>query len=308
MLTGACGYVGSALVPKLLSAGHSVVALDTQWFGNYLTAAPNLNIVEGDVRTLQPSDLTGIDAVIHLAAVANDPSVAFYPRLSWETTALATMRLADMCWRSGARMIYASSVSVYGANRGQVTEDMSLNPISDYNKTKMVAERCLLSYPIRAQIVRPATICGLSPRMRLDLTVNMFAMQALLNGAITVNGGTQYRPSIHIDDMTDLYVWLLAHPEVWGIFNAGFENNTVLQIAQKVQAVIPCAINVTDVTDPRSYQVNSDKLMSTGFRPALKTINDAITELQTAYQAGTLTNQPQWYNLGWMQSQGIKDA
>jgi nucleoside-diphosphate-sugar epimerase len=298
LLTGAAGYVGSALLPKLEAAGHNVTWADIGWFApGYETPI--------DVRAIK--DINGADAIIHLAAISNDPSVSHYPRLSWETGVLATQQLAQAAARTGCRFIYASSVSVYGADRGMVTEDMDLHPLSDYNKTKMCAERVLLSYPeIRPQIIRPATICGLSPRMRLDLTVNMFTMQALMNGVITVHGGQQYRPSIHIDDMTDLYLFMLDHPELTGIYNAGFENHRLSEIADKISHHTGAAIEVTDQKDARSYQVNSDKLLATGFRPK-KNIDRAILEMMSAYREGTLLWKPQNVNLTWMQHLGIRD-
>ena len=299
LLTGACGYVGSALLSKLQATGHTVVGWDTKWFyeDNYSA--------EGDVRGIVK--VSQFDAIIHLAAIANDPSVAFYPRRSWETGVLATQQLAQMAAKTGCRFIYASSVSVYGADRGMVTEDMDLHPLSDYNKTKMCAERVLLSYPeIKPQIIRPATICGLSPRMRLDLTVNMLTMQALTKGTMTVHGGSQWRPSIHIDDMCRLYLFMLDHPELTGVWNAGFENHTILDIASKVAAKTGAGIHVTEQKDARSYKVNSDKLLVTGFKPS-KTVDDAIDELISAYNAGTLEDLPEWYNLTHMQNLGIQD-
>ena len=177
LVTGACGYKGSVLVPKLLARGHDVVALDLMWFGNFLTPQPGLTVIRGDVRETAAIDLAGIDAVIHLASVANDPCGDLDPKLTWEIGALATMRLADKAVRKGVkRFIYASSGSVYGVKQeAQVTEDLELEPLSEYNKSKMVAERALLSYAddLAVQIVRPATVCGFSPRMRLDVSVNM---------------------------------------------------------------------------------------------------------------------------------------
>src|ERR1700728_507456 len=162
-LTGACGYKGSVLVPKLLKAGHRVVAFDIMWFGNFLEPHPDLTVVKGDVRTPKEIDLTGIDAIIHLSSVANDPCGDLDPKLTWEISALATMRLADKAARAGIpRFIYASSGSVYGVkDEEEVTEDLTLEPISEYNKTKMVAERVMLSYADKmvVQIVRPATVC-----------------------------------------------------------------------------------------------------------------------------------------------------
>ncbi len=181
-VTGACGYKGSVLVPKLLKAGHQVVAFDIMWFGNFLDPHPDLTVVKGDVRNPDEIDLTGVDAIIHLSSVANDPCGDLDPKLTWEISCLATMQLADRAYRYGIkRFIYASSGSVYGVKEEeQVTEDLELLPISEYNKTKMCGERIVLSYKddMVVQIVRPATVCGYSPRQRLDVSVNMLTMRS----------------------------------------------------------------------------------------------------------------------------------
>lgn len=272
LVTGATGYKGTVLVPKLLNKGYSVIAFDTQWFGNFLPVHENLTVVKGDVRQTDDIPLAGVDAIIHLASIANDPCGDLNPKLTWEVSALATMQLADRAKREGIKQfIYASSGSVYGVKEeSQVTEDLTLEPISEYNKTKMVAERVLLSYSddMAVQIVRPATVCGISPRMRLDVSVNMLTMQALENKKITVFGGKQVRPNIHMDDITDLYVYMLENPEkTQGVFNAGFENISILDIANMVKDKIDCEVIVTPSNDPRSYRVNSDKLLQAGFRP-----------------------------------------
>lgn len=304
LVTGACGYKGTVLVPKLLEAGHDVTALDIMWFGNFLQPHPRLEVIQGDVRHIEDISLSGIDAIIHLSSVANDPCGDLDPKLTWEISALATMQLADKAVRSGVKQfIFASSGSVYGVkDEDKVTEDLELKPISEYNKTKMVSERVLMSYgdQMAVQIVRPATVCGYSPRMRLDVAVNLLTMQALSKGKITVFGGAQTRPNIHIDDITDLYIFLLDHPEVTGLYNAGFENISILDIAQLVTAQIPVGISVTESNDPRSYRVNSDKLLATGFRPK-KTVNDAITEITAKYRSGVLKDEDHFYNLRWME-------
>lgn len=309
LVTGACGYKGSVLVPKLLDQGFSVVAFDTQWFGNFLPDHAALTVVKGDVRDVASIPLDGVDAIIHLASIANDPTGDLDPKLTWEVSALATMQLADRAARQGiGHFIYASSGSVYGIKEEeQVTEDLTLEPISEYNKTKMVSERVLLSYAdsMTVQIVRPATVCGLSPRMRLDVSVNMLTMQALTNGRITVFGGKQVRPNIHIDDITDLYIFLLQHPEHTGVYNAGFENISILDIAQRVVEYVPAEVVVTPSNDPRSYRINSDKLLATGFRPQ-KTVADAIAEIKAAHEAGKLTDSSRWHNLKWMQQEILK--
>lgn len=309
LVTGACGYKGSVLIPKLLRDGYSVDALDIQWFGNFLPEHDNLNVIHHDVRDTAAINLSGVDAIIHLASVANDPCGDLDPKLTWEVSALATMQLADRAAREGIKhFIYASSGSVYGVkDEDQVTEDLTLEPISEYNKTKMVSERVLLSYAeqLTVQIVRPATVCGLSPRMRLDVAVNMLTTQALLNGEITVFGGKQARPNIHIDDITDLYLFLLANPQHTGVFNAGFENITILDIAEQIKNSINTNIVVTPSNDPRSYRINSDRLLATGFKPQ-KTVQNAIDEITEAFHSGKLTNEDRWYNLKWMQQEVLK--
>jgi len=274
------------------------------WFGNHLAPHTKLRVVEGDVRDIGSVPLDGVDAVIHLSSVANDPCSDLDPKLTWEISCLATMQLADKAARVGIpHFIYASSGSVYGLkDESQVTEDLELVPLSEYNKTKMVGERVLLSYADRmaVQIVRPATVCGLSPRMRLDVAVNLLTMQALAKGEITVLGGDQTRPNIHIDDITDLYVFLLERPQVTGVFNAGFENLSILEIANLVAGVSGAKIVVKASNDPRSYRVNSDKILATGFRPK-KSVKMAIDEIGEAFRAGRLKDEDRFYNLKWMQ-------
>lgn len=311
LVTGATGYKGSVLVPKLLNKGYKVVAFDMQWFGNQLPEHKNLTVIKGDVIDTPSIPLDGIDAVIHLASIANDPCGDLDPKLTWETSALATMQLADRAKREGIKhFIYASSGSVYGVkDEESVTEELTLEPISEYNKTKMVSERVLMSYSedMTVQIVRPATVCGLSPRMRLDVAVNMLTMQALKNGKITVFGGDQARPNIHIDDITDLYIFLLENPQVTGIYNAGFENITVGEIAEIIKEKINAEVVTTASNDPRSYRVNSDKLLATGFTPK-KNVRIAIEEMIVAYNQGLLTDQDKWYNLKWMQKTVLKES
>lgn len=312
LVTGACGYKGSVLAPKLLAAGHEVVAFDIMWFGNELQNAAKLKVVEGDVRNIDEVPLEGVDAIIHLSSVANDPCGDLDPKLTWEVSCLATMQLADKAARVGIKhFIFASSGSVYGLKEEpQVTEDLELIPLSEYNKTKMVAERVLLSYAkdMTVQIVRPATVCGLSPRMRLDVSVNMLTMQALTRGEITVLGGDQTRPNIHIDDITDLYLFLLDHPEITGIYNAGFENLSIREIAEMATKKASAKITVLPSNDPRSYRVNSDRLLKAGFKPR-KTVSDAIDEICAAYHDGKIKDEERFHNLKWMQktvfSQGV---
>lgn len=304
LVTGGCGYKGSVLVPKLLALGHSVTVFDTQWFGNNLPAHPNLSLFLGDIREFPRDLLLGVDTLIHLASIANDPCGDLNPKLTWEVNALATMRLADAAQRAGVRqLIFASSGSVYGVKEEpQVTEELELTPISEYNKSKMLAERVLLSYgdSMIINIVRPATVCGYSPRMRFDVSVNMLTMQALTNGKITLFGGDQLRPNIHIDDVADLYLHFLDHGKDYpGIYNAGFENLSLRQIAEAVVRYADADIIVVGANDPRSYRINSDKLLATGFRPR-HTVDDAIKDLVERYRTGQLRDSDTCYNVKWM--------
>jgi nucleoside-diphosphate-sugar epimerase len=304
LVTGGCGYKGSVLVPQLVRDGHDVTVVDAMWFGNHLDPSLQADVRQVDVRQVDEVPIAGIDAVIHLANVANDPGVELDQTLSWEVNALATQQLADRAVRAGvSHFIFASSGSVYGVkDEPDVTEDLELVPISAYNKTKMVAERALISYSTDMAIhnIRPATVCGVSPRMRFDVTVNMFAKQGYLDRCITVFGGAQVRPNIHIQDLVDVYSHFLAHPELpSGAYNAGFENISILHIAEMVRDSTGAEIVVTPSNDPRSYRQNSDKLLATGFRPR-RCVADAIDEVIAALADGTLEDRDEWYTVRWM--------
>jgi nucleoside-diphosphate-sugar epimerase len=303
LITGGCGYVGTKLTEAVLArTRHEVTVLDTMWFGNHLAANSRLTLQPIDVRKIDEVDLSPYDTIFHLANIANDPSVELNPYSSWEVNVLAGMRLIDRAARQGVKQfIFASSASVYGLkSEPRVTEDLELFPLSEYNKTKMVAERVVLSYAdtMTTTIIRPATVCGLSPRMRLDVVVNMLTMQALTKGTITVLGGDQTRPNIHIDDLVDAYLFAFER-RLSGVYNAGFENLTVLEIAQAIAREVPAPIDIRPSTDPRSYFVCSDKLLGTGFTPQ-KTVGMAVREMAAAFREGRLTDEPISYNVHWM--------
>lgn len=305
LVTGGCGYKGSILVPKLLAQGYKVTVLDTMWFGNFLEPHDDLTVINGDVRNAELIDLKKVDTIIHLSSVANDPCGDLDPKLTWEISALATMQLADKAARNGVgQFIYASSGSVYGIKEeANVTEDLELKPISEYNKTKMVSEKVLESYSDKmvVQIIRPATVCGYSPRMRLDVAVNLLTMQALTRNKITVLGGQQTRPNIHIDDIADVYLHMIEKgSDAVGVFNAGFENLSILDIAKLVVNEVEAEIVIEESNDPRSYRVDSSKLLATGFTPK-KSIAHAISEMVDKYKNGTLRDDRRSYNLTWMQ-------
>jgi nucleoside-diphosphate-sugar epimerase len=304
LVTGGCGYKGSVLVPHLLADGHEVISVDTQWFGNHLPDHPQLTNLQLDIRNTNAIPLEGVDAVIHLANIANDPAVELNPTLSWEVNVLAGQQLADRAVRAGVKQfIFASSGSVYGVkDEPNVTEDLFLVPISVYNKTKMVAERVFLSYADQMQVhcIRPATVCGLSPRMRLDVSVNMLTYQALKNGRITVFGGDQTRPNIHIQDIANVYRHFLGHPEIAsGCYNAGFENISILTIAEMVSSKLGAEIVISASNDPRSYRQDSSKLLATGFQPS-HSVEDAVSEIAEAFQQKDLPEGDSCYTVKWM--------
>jgi nucleoside-diphosphate-sugar epimerase len=303
-ITGGCGYVGSVLTKALLLDGNIITVFDTQWFGNFLPENKNLTVIKGNIQDLSNVNFEGIDCLIHLANIANDPGVELNQTLSWEVNALASQNIAEKAIKSGVKhIIYASSGSVYGVKKEeQVTEDLSLVPISAYNKTKMVSERVLISYKdlIQVHSIRPATVCGYSPRMRLDVSVNLLTMQALKNKKINVFGGSQTRPNINIHDMVRVYQHFIKNNKIEsGFYNAGFENISILEIAKKVQKKIPSEINLTSSNDPRSYRQNSDKLLATGFKPKFN-IDDAIDEIIQKFNSGELDDQDIYYNIRMM--------
>jgi nucleoside-diphosphate-sugar epimerase len=239
LITGGCGYVGSLMIDKFLSK-YQIKNIDTQWFGNNLKNHENLINVKEDIRNLKSDFIEkNTYAVIHLANIANDPSVELDQVLSWEINVLAAKNLIEQSIKSGVKkFIYASSGSVYGVkSEDKVTEDLDLVPISSYNKTKMICERLLMSYKdqIEIFIVRPATVCGLSPRMRFDVSVNLLTLQALKNKVIKILGGNQTRPNINIKDMIRVYEYFIENNIKPGVYNAGFENMSILDLGKRIQ-------------------------------------------------------------------------
>ncbi|MAI10081.1 MAG: UDP-glucose 4-epimerase [Rhodospirillaceae bacterium] len=321
LVTGGAGYVGSRLVPALLRAGHTVHVLDLYIFGNHIfddqKDNPNLKEFHGDLRdgSVVATALTDCDAVIHLACVSNDPSFELDPALGKSINYDAFRPLVQAAKRAGVnRFIYASSSSVYGIkNTANVTEDLPLEPLTDYSKYKALCEQVLEEERepgFTTLTLRPATVCGYASRLRLDLTVNILTNHAINNGKITVFGGSQKRPNIHIDDMVQLYVNSLSYPDdlIDGmVFNAGYENHPVMEIAELVRGVIGTrvAIDVTETDDLRSYHISSERIQNhLGFTPS-HSIDNAVEDLEAAFTKGlvpdSLTNQ-KYYNVKVMQS------
>ncbi len=322
MVTGGAGYVGSSLVPKLLDAGYEVSVLDLYIYGPVfegLKDNPNLTEVKGDLRN--PDDvkraLAGCDAVIHLACISNDPSFDLDPTLGRSINYDCFRPLVRAAKEAGVRrFIYASSSSVYGIkDEPEVTEDLPLDPLTDYSKYKAMCEKVLEEEREPGFVtltIRPATVCGYAPRLRLDLTVNILTNHAINNGCITVLGGEQLRPNLHVEDMTDLYLMLLEAPDevVDGkIWNAGYDNFKVGDIAKMVQAEVGPGVDIVvkPTNDHRSYHVSSEKIKrELGFE-AKRTVRDAITSLKTAFAEGKVPNpmdDDRYYNIKRMQ--GLK--
>ena len=319
---GGAGYVGAVLVPKLLTAGYKVRVLDLYLYGDdVLKKNPDLLEVKGDIRNKADLEkvVPGSDAIIHLACISNDPSFELNPTLGKSINYDAFPMIVEMSKKSGVRrFVYASSSSVYGVkSTPNVSEDLPLEPLTDYSKYKALCEEILLKARAPgfvALVLRPATVCGYSPRLRLDLSVNILTNHAVNKGKITVFGGDQLRPNIHIDDVTDLYVQSLQWPndKIDGkIFNAGYENHKVMQLAQIVKKEVGgnVVITVEPTNDNRSYHISSEKIKrELGFVPK-KSINDAVKDLVKAFKAGLIPdslNASRYYNIKRMQEVNLK--
>ena len=284
LITGGCGYIGTQLTKHLLLKKNKVVIVDNCWFGNFHKKQKILKIIKKDIRNFENLNIKGIDTIVHLANVANDPTVELNPTLSWEINVLASKLIARHAIKNKVKkIIFLSSGSVYGIKKEKnVTEDLKLNPISVYNKTKMIAERVFLSYKDKIDIIclRPATVCGLSERLRLDLTVNKLTYDAFYKNKIFVDGGDQIRPNIHIKDLIAAIDCLIFSKKKLNhnIFNVGFENLTISEIANKIQNRTGAKIQANKNRDIRSYRQDSSRLLQLGFKPKYN-IDFAINEL-----------------------------
>ena len=322
-ITGGAGYVGSFLVPKLLQLGYYVTVLDLMIYGEeVLDHHKNLKVIKGDIRdqNLVDKSVKGSEIFIHLACISNDPSFELNPSLGKSINLDAFEPLVQSSLKANINhFIYASSSSVYGIkNEKNVTEDMKLEPLTDYSKFKGDCEKILNKYKSDNFItttIRPSTVCGYAKRQRLDLVVNILTNHAVNKGRITVFGGEQRRPNIHVDDITDLYVNLLNQPnkEIAGkIWNAGYQNNKVKEIAEIVQNVIgnnSVEIVVTPTDDNRSYHISSEKIkLELGFKPK-RSIEDAVADLKKAFNAGNIPNplgDSRYYNIKTMQANQMR--
>jgi nucleoside-diphosphate-sugar epimerase len=321
-ITGGAGYVGAMLVPRLLEKGYGVTVLDLMIYGeDVIKNHPKLSMIKGDIRdqNLLKEIIPGHDSVIHLACISNDPSFELNPNLGKSINLDAFRPLVEISKAAKVkRFIYASSSSVYGVKEEpNVTEDFSLEPLTDYSKFKADCEKILAEYEspdFTTVTIRPATVCGFSPRQRLDVVVNILTNLAYHKREISVFGGAQLRPNIHIDDMVDAYIALLEAPKekiAGEIFNAGYLNFTVSEIATMVKEVIGEDVKLvtTPTNDNRSYHISSDKIFNKlGFR-ANRSIKLAAEDLKKAFESGllpdSLTNE-RYFNIKRMQSVNLK--
>ena len=308
LITGGGGYIGTNLVQNLLEDGYQVRVIDTFWFGNYLKKNKNLKILKKDMRDIVEKDVEKIDCILHLASIANDPAAELDPGLTWDVNVLATYKLINIAIKNKVKkFIFASSGSVYGIKKEKkVTENLSLEPVSEYNKSKMIGERLLLSYKkyIDLVILRPATVCGYSPSMRLDVAVNALTFGALKNKKIKVFGGKQIRPNLHMADMIKAYKFFINRKlkknktNDQTIFNVGFENISILNIAKTINKIIKAKskILVQKSNDPRSYRQNSDRLLKLGFKKD-KSINVAIKEIEEQFYKKKVRYNKKFYRI-----------
>ena len=312
-------------MPKLLEQGYKVRVIDWYIYGNPLAdyaGHPDLEEIRGDIRDTDTllQAVSHCDAVIHLACISNDPSAELNPQLTRSVNLDAFAPLVQAAKLAGVkRFVYASSSSVYGlSDQPDVTEDHPLIPLTDYNRFKGMCEPILLEQmddEFTPVIIRPATVCGYSPRLRLDLSVNILTNLAINKGQITVFGGKQMRPNIHIQDITDLYCKLLEEPKekiAGQTFNAGYQNRTIADIAQIVKDIVSTRVpgreDMTILTTPsddiRSYHISAKKIETDlGFVPRF-TIEDAVNDLVDAFLENKIPNAMSddvYYNIRTMQ-------
>ena len=321
-ITGGAGYIGSKLVPKLLESGYEVTVLDLMIYGeNVLDNHKKLKKIKGDIRNknLLEKIIPGHDAVLHLACISNDPSFELNPSLGKSINYDAFEPLVKVSVESKVnRFIYASSSSVYGIKKEKnVTEDMKLEPLTDYSKFKSGCEKILNSYKsdyFTTTTIRPSTVCGYAKRQRLDLVVNILTNHAFHNKEITVFGGDQLRPNVHINDMVDSYLAVLDAPskKINGeVFNVGFKNQSVNELANDVKEVIGSDVKIihTKSDDNRSYHVSSEKIRDVLNFNTKYTVKDAVSDLKNAFEKKSLINtfnDEFFFNIKRMQSINLK--
>ena len=296
LITGGAGYLGSILSRKLLEKGYQVRVMDAMWYGNESIADcmknKNFELINDDIRNLITTvkAMKDVDSVIHLASIVGMPASNIDPRTSEEVNYLATKNIAELCQLHGIETyVFASTCSVYGSQPDKfITEKSPVAPLDYYAKQKFLSERAIGWLNRAPTILRFGTLFGISPRMRFDLVINLFIAQALTEGKVTVFGGSQYRPFLHVDDAAESLVFALEN-NLTGTYNVLSENLTIMQAAERISKITGCAIEVSEENeDLRNYKVSSKKINQMGFS-SKKKIEDAIEEIKNALNSGKIT-------------------
>lgn len=310
LITGGAGYVGTLLTNNLVKNGHKVTVIDTFWFGDYLVKNKNLkkiklNILDKKIFTNKYLKKK-FDIIYHLAGIANDNAAIINPKLSWEINCLGTKNICEFAkQRNIKRLVYASSGSVYGIKKEKkVHENLRLEPISDYNKTKMIAEDIVVSYRkfFDYLIVRPSTLFGYSPKMRLDLTINILTFSALKKKEINVFGGNQYRPFLHVQDMVRFYEFVILKNIKNMIINVSDGNLTVLQTAKIVSKLSGnTKIFIKQSNDIRSYRIDNSKMKKVGFKTKIN-LKGGIVELIKEIKSKKIKDKKNFHSINWLKN------
>lgn len=302
LILGGAGYIGTVLCNYLANKKYDITCIDTFWFGDYLNK--KVRKIKKNINDFKLPNVN-YDIVINLAYLSNDPLCEMDARLTWESGPLATYKLLESLKKNKIkRFIFASSGSIYGLKKEKfVTEKLGLDPITDYNKSKMICEKVIESYSdsISSTIIRPATVCGFSPRLRLDTVLNIFCYQAFFNKRIKIFGGKQTRPLVHIMDMVRAYEFFI-NKNVSGCFNLGFENKSVKELALMVKRHIPCKVSTHKSDDIRSYRISSNKIKKIGFVEKFNA-NDAILEFKERFNYFKPSSKN--WNLKWLTKKRI---
>ncbi len=297
LITGGAGFLGSVLSRKLLDKGYTVRIIDDLWYGKESISDclknPNFKLIKADIRNLIETvrAMKDVDAVIHLASIVGMPASSIEPRTSEEINYLATKNIAELCQLHEIETyIFASSCSVYGSQPNSlVTEKSPVLPLDFYAKQKFLSERAIGWLNRAPTILRFGTMFGLSPRMRFDLVINLFIAQAITKGKITVFGGNQYRPFLHVSDAADSFIFALEN-DLTGTYNVVSENLTILDAANRIKKAIDCKVEISNENeDKRNFRVSGNKISKMGFKPR-ETIEDAITEIKEIFGKGIIKN------------------
>lgn len=306
LVTGGLGYLGSIMVPKLIEKGFKVKVLDSLIYGNFLNyTEKDFELITGDVRNLDLllKATEDVDVVIHLAGIIGDSAANLDKELTIDVNYLATRQLASLCSKRRLKLVFSSTCSVYGARPNEIiTEKSEIAPLSLYAMSKLIAEESIKKNCSDYVIFRLGTLFGLSSRMRFDLVINKFITQAIQDKKITVYGGQQRRPFVHVQDIATIFIQALDN-DVNGIYNVGGTNYKILDSAEIIKKNVGCNIIIrNDMNDQRDYAVDSTLAERTfGFKNG-KNIEFAVEEIEDAYANGMIKDyrEPIFHNEEWL--------